>query len=125
MLLVSSMAIARVPPPESIYLGTRTLTCGKALRIFGKKSVFYPTGKSEWLTVTVPSDLIVYDCGYRRARLICAIHTTEIKLRRSSSRGTFEVKCYGPPRHVRGATAETVEEGRSPDDATPMPAATE
>ena len=122
MLLVSSMAVARVPPPESIYLGTRTLTCGKALRIFGKKSVFYPTGKSEWLTVAVPSDLIVFDCGYRRARLICAIHTNEIKLRRSNSRGTFEVKCYGPPRHVRGTVAETVEDGGSPEADAPAAA---
>lgn len=102
-LLVASAAVAaRVPPPESIYLGTRTLSCDRGLRVYGKKTVFYPAGKAEWLSIAVPSDLIVYECGYRRARVICAIHTTEIKVRRSSSRGTFEVKCYGPPRRTRG-----------------------
>lgn len=82
---------------EDVYLGSRIFLCAKNLRVHGRTSVYYPVGKSEWITIPVKSDLIVYECGYRRARLICNIHSSRIMLRRSTSRGSFEVKCYGPP----------------------------
>jgi hypothetical protein len=97
LLGVADLVCAKPKKIEDVYLGSRTFLCAKNLRVHGKRSVYYPVGKSEWITIPVKSDVIVYECGYRRARLICAIHSSRIMIRRSSSRGSFEVKCYGPP----------------------------
>lgn len=106
---------------DDFFLGSAEIKCAKAVRIHGEHTQYYPLGKTENISLAVPSDVIVYECGYRRARLICAPETTRIEFRRTTSRGAIYVKCYGlePLRYgVPGAAGEgSVESGEGATDA--------
>lgn len=108
---------------DDYFLGSAEMKCSKAVRVHGERTQYYPLGKTESISLAVPSDVIVYECGYRRARLICAAETTRIEFRRITSRSSIYVKCYGkqPLRYgLPGADGEVpVEAGEGAADGAP------
>ncbi len=94
--MAAAVAQAEMLPMDMVFLGSRSMICDRGVRVLGSKSVLYPLGKAEWVNVPVAKDVIVYECGLRRARLICTPQTTLLRVRRGALRGTYDAKCYGP-----------------------------
>ena len=96
---------------EDMYLGSTQIQCKKQLRLHAQPSVYYPLGKTEKISVAVPSEVVVFECGYRRGRMVCANHTSRIEFQRLTSRGAIYVKCFGILPMRRGLENEEGEDG--------------
>lgn len=97
LLAGACTAAAALEPMLDELLGSARIACDKGVRIHGKPSLYYPPGKAEWVSVPVASDLVPYDCGLLRGRVLCAVYTSRIEVRRLLGRGQLEVRCYGNP----------------------------
>ncbi|MCC7413563.1 MAG: hypothetical protein IT495_18255 [Gammaproteobacteria bacterium] len=97
---VAALLLAAVPArgDELVRLGEQKLSCeADHFRVIGTPSRLIPPGKYEWVSVTVPSDVVRYECGLTRRIVVCPIDTTLVKVKRAVSPGAFLVQCYGEP----------------------------
>jgi len=85
--------------PEGTYveLSAKRMPCKRDLSVHGKQRTFYPRGKAEWVGIEVPGDIITYECGLLRYRLVCNIGTVYLQFRRIPGAGVIDFRCMGTP----------------------------
>jgi hypothetical protein len=129
-LLLCAIALqprAEVAPDGTyVELSAKRMPCKRDLYVHGKQRTYYPRGKGEWVGVEVPGDIVIYECGLLRYRLVCNLGTVYLQFRRIPGAGVIDFRCMGTPLQATvpaiGETAADAEAAATQDGSAPVAA---